>query len=639
MSISKDIKILIAEDAVTMRKIEVKTLKKIGYENVLQAGDGKEAVALIEENNGVDLVISDWNMPNMGGDELVIWMRKHEKFGDIPFLMATAQSDRGQAEKAKIHGANGLIAKPFSLDELRVKIDEVMDEGSADAEGDPEAGLKVGASGKIKLRVAHIQITDHLVLGVLKHWIDSGKVKPEHFELETRCMPSWNPVQDSLEKGTVDAACILAPIAMDLFNYGVPLKLVLFAHRSGSICVRSKKGGYDKPYQNFFKQRSFMIPHKMSVHHMLTHMFFKGIGLNASLNKGDDVDVNLEVVAPINMPIFLKDNVNTCGFMVAEPIGTKSIAAGIAEQQFLSHKLWQNHPCCVVTVRDDFAEAHREAVYEFTNLLVKAGKFIAERPDTASVIAVDFLDPDKKVGLQAPILRNVLMEPEGIKTHDLYPSKDDLAQMQSYMHDEMGVGDLADLDKFIDSQYADAACAGMPRSVSVLMKAEEVTQQILQPAVKKGERGAKAMLEQEGRYLTFILNDQEFGINIFKIREIIKMMEFVKVHQAPPYAKGVINLRDKVIPVIDMRAKLGMDEVEYTERSCIVIVETTAFGGDSKQVGLAVDSVSEVISFKASDIENPPSLGSDIDTSYILGMAKTDSSVKILLDIDQAINY
>ncbi len=636
MTVSGDIKIVIAEDAVTMRKIEVNTLKKIGFENVLQAGDGKAAMEIIQEQGDVDLVISDWNMPNMGGDELVIWLRQDEKFKDVPFLMATGQSDKSQEDKALRHGANGLIAKPFSQEELKAKIDEVMGEGG-DAV-DENAGLQMGDSGKVKLRVAHIQITDHLVLGVLKHWIASGKVTPEHFELETQCKQGWNPVQEALDKGTVDAACILAPIAMDLFNYGVPLKLVLFAHRSGSIFVRSKQGDYVKPYEDFFKQRSFLLPHKMSVHHMLTHMFFKGIGLNASLDKGDDIDVNLEVVAPINMPPYLKDNESACGFMVAEPIGTKAIAAGIAEQQFLSHKIWQNHPCCVVTVRDDFSEAYKQAVYEFTELLVKAGTFITERPDSASEIAVDFLDPEKKLGLKSSILKNVLTDPEGIKTNDLYPSKDDLDKMQHYMHDEMKVGSLVDLNKFIDSQYADAACAGMARSAAVLMNASDLAEQILQPVDKNKAGASKAMLEQEGRYLTFMLNEQEFGINIFKIREIIKMMEFVKVHQAPPYAKGVINLRDKVIPVIDMRAKLGMEEVDYTDRSCIVIVETSAFG-DSKQVGLAVDSVSEVISFKSSEIEDPPSLGNSIDTTYILGMAKTDSDVKILLDIDRAINY
>ncbi len=637
MTVPADIKIVLAEDAVTMRKIEVKTLKKLGFENVLQANNGKEAVAIIEENNGVDLIISDWNMPEMGGDELAIWLREQEKFKGIPFLMATGQSDRSQAEKALRHGANALIAKPFTPEELRVKIDEVMgEEGAAD---EIAAGPQMGVSGKVKLRVAHIQITDHLVLGVLKHWIDTGQVTPEKFELETHCLAGWNPVQSGLEKGTVDAACILAPIAMDLYNYGVPLKLVLFAHRSGSIFVRSTQGDYQPPYSDFFKQRTVLIPHKMSIHHMLVHMFFEGIGLKASLNKGDDIDVNLEIVAPINMPPFLKDNANAAGFMVAEPIGTKSIAAGIAEQQFLSNELWQNHPCCVVTVRDDFASVHEEAVYEFTDLLVKAGKYIVERPETAAEIAVNFLDPDGKLGLKVPVLKNVLTDPQGIKTSDLYPSKEDLNKMQYYMHDNMEVGALVDLDKFIDTQYADAACAGMPRTSSVLTVTPEVMENILRPVNKGHDIGAKAMLEQEGRYLTFILNKQEFGINIFKIREIIKMMEFVQVHQAPPYAKGVINLRDKVIPVIDMRAKLGMPEADYTDRSCIIIVETSAFGGDTKQVGLAVDAVSEVISFKSADIDDPPRLGAAIDTNYILGMAKTDDSVKILLDIDRAINY
>jgi len=634
MSLSKDMTILLVEDAVTMRKIEIKTLASLGYTNVIEAGDGKIAAGILERQGGVDLVISDWNMPNMGGDDLLLWMRKNEKFKDIPFLMATGQSDRGQAEKAREHGANGLIAKPFSAEELQAKIEQCFGQGE---EKKVAAGPQMAESGKVRLRVAHIQITDHLILGVLKHWIDKGEVAPEHFELETRCMPSWNPVQQALESGEVDAAFVLAPIAMDLFNYGAPIKLVLFAHRSGSICTRSKHGEYKEPYQDFFRKRSFLIPHKMSVHHMLTHMFFSGIGLKASMEKGDDVDVNLEVVAPINMPPYLKENPDACGFMVAEPIGTKSIAAGIAEQQFLSHKLWQYHPCCVVTVRDDFTAPHEAAVQEFVNLLVKAGKFVADRPDTAAEIAVAFLDPEKKLGLKVPVLSNVLKEPEGIKTNDLYPSVADLDKMQRYMHDTMGVGAIIDLDQFVDARFADKACEGHPRVTSAFMHTSEMITGVLRPPEDGGEAGAKAMLTKEGRYLTFMLKDQEFGVNILKVKEIIKMMDFVEVHQAPSYAKGVINLRDHVIPIIDLRSKLAMEEVEYTDRSCIIIVETDIHS-DTRHLGVVVDSVSEVLSFKASDIEDPPSLGGAIRTDYILGMAKSGDKVKILLDIDKALS-
>lgn len=635
MSMSEDIRILLVEDAVTMRKIEINTLKSLGFKNIIEAGDGQIAMEIIKEQGPVDLVISDWNMPNMGGFELLVWLRQQEQFQTIPFLMATGQSDRSQAKIAMDAGANGLIAKPFGAAELKEKMEEAMGVKKSTVAAEA-AGPQFAASGKVKLRLAHIQITDHLILGVLKHWIEKGEVVPKHFELETQCLPGWNPVQKALETGSVDGALILAPIAMDLFNYGVPIKLVLFAHRSGSIFVRNHQGEYAEPYQNFFRKRSFLIPHKMSVHHMLSHMFFDGAGLKASLEKGEDVDVNLEVVAPVNMPDFLRDNPSVCGFMVAEPIGTKSIAAGIADLQFLSNEMWTNHPCCVVTMRDDFSEQHRDAVYELTELLVKAGKFVEKRPDTAAEIAVAFLDPEKKLGLKVPVLKNVLRDPQGIKTGDLYPCKEDLDKMQKYMHGTMGVGALVDLDRFVDSQYAEVACAGMARVSSAVMDSPAVIDAILRPK-HDGEDTAKNMLAKEGRYLTFMLNDQEFGVNILKVKEIIKMMDFVKVHQAPSYAKGVINLRERVIPIIDLRAKLGMPEVQYNDRSCIVIVESD-FHHESKQIGVVVDTVSEVMSFKATEIEEPPSFGASVNTNYILGMAKAGAKVKILIDIDQALH-
>jgi len=640
MSIPEDIKILLVEDAVTMRKIEIKTLNSLGFKNILEAGDGQIATQILQEQGDVGLVISDWNMPNMGGYELLVWMRERDDFEKIPFLMATGQSDRSQAQKAMEAGSNGLIAKPFGPDELKEKMEEALGMRQQPAEAGTAAGPQISASGKVQLRMAHIQITDHLVLGVVKRWIEKGEVVPEHFELETQCLGGWNPVQESLEAGKVDGALILAPIAMDLFNYGVPIKLVLFAHRSGSIMVRSRAGEFVEPYQNFFRKRSFLIPHKMSVHHMLTHMFFQGIGLKADMEKGDDVDINLEVVAPINMPKYLKENEEACGFMVAEPIGTKSIAAGIAKQQFLTNELWEKHPCCVVVLRDDFTEQHQEAVYELTELLVKAGRYIAERPDTAAEIALKFLDPNGTLGLSVPVLKNVLKDPEGIKTADLYPAKEDLEKMQGYMHETMRVGALIDLDRFVDTQYADKACEGMARSTTAFLNSGSIISKLLQPHVTGGEDAhKKAMLAREGRYLTFVVNDQEFGVNILKVKEIIKMMKFVKVHQAPSYAKGVINLRDKVIPIIDLRAKLGMEEVECTDRSCIIIVETDIHT-DSQHIGVVVDAVSEVASFKADEIEEPPALGASIDTNYILGIAKsgTGDMVKILLDIDRALH-
>ncbi len=139
--------------------------------------------------------------------------------------------------------------------------------------------------------------------------------------------------------------------------------------------------------------------------------------------------------------------------------------------------------------------------------------------------------------------------------------------------------------------------------------------------------------EREGKYLTFSLGDEEYGIGILKVKEIIGMMRITPVPQTPEFVKGVINLRGKVIPVIDLRLRFGMKENGYTDRTCIVVVE---IGGPEGKlhIGVVVDSVSEVLNIKGADIEDTPNFGTTLKTEYILGMAKTGDGVKILLDIN-----
>lgn len=141
----------------------------------------------------------------------------------------------------------------------------------------------------------------------------------------------------------------------------------------------------------------------------------------------------------------------------------------------------------------------------------------------------------------------------------------------------------------------------------------------------------------EGKYLTFALNGEEYGIGILKVKEIIGLMTVTSVPQTPEYIKGVINLRGKVIPVVDLRLKFGMAGVESTERTCIIVVEISALN-NKIAMGIVVDSVSEVLNIKASEIENTPSFGANLDTAYILGMAKSGQGVKILLDIDKVMS-
>jgi len=154
---------------------------------------------------------------------------------------------------------------------------------------------------------------------------------------------------------------------------------------------------------------------------------------------------------------------------------------------------------------------------------------------------------------------------------------------------------------------------------------------------EKMDQDATAMADKEGKYLTFTLAEEEYGIGILKIREIIGMMPVTSVPRTPEFVKGVINLRGKVIPVMDLRLRFGMEEMEYSERTCIIVVEIDRQAG-TVQIGAVVDSVSEVLNIKGNDIEETPTFGTKLNTEYILGMAKIEGGVKILLDIDKVLN-
>lgn len=148
--------------------------------------------------------------------------------------------------------------------------------------------------------------------------------------------------------------------------------------------------------------------------------------------------------------------------------------------------------------------------------------------------------------------------------------------------------------------------------------------------------GADSRATREGKYLTFALGEEEFGIGILTVKEIIGMMPFTPIPRTPEFVKGVINLRGKVIPVVDLRLKFGMPAADYDERTCIVVVELS--DAENKiAVGLVVDKVNEVSNVKEDEVEETPDFGIDLDTAYIRGMAKSQGAVKILLDIDRVI--
>ena len=154
--------------------------------------------------------------------------------------------------------------------------------------------------------------------------------------------------------------------------------------------------------------------------------------------------------------------------------------------------------------------------------------------------------------------------------------------------------------------------------------------------VAQTEQASNVLLDKEGKYLTFALGPEEYGLEILKVREIFGYMEITAVPQTPAHVKGVINLRGQVIPVIDLRTKFGMDTAEVTEETCIIVVEISQ-GKRKFNTGIVVDRVQEVLDIKGEDIEDAPQFGSSVDTSFILGMGKIGDTVKILLSIDKVL--
>jgi purine-binding chemotaxis protein CheW len=140
-----------------------------------------------------------------------------------------------------------------------------------------------------------------------------------------------------------------------------------------------------------------------------------------------------------------------------------------------------------------------------------------------------------------------------------------------------------------------------------------------------------------GRFLTFVLAAEEYGVQILKVREIIGLMKITPVPQTPAFVAGVINLRGKVIPVMDLRTRFEMPAVEHTDETCVIVIDTVWGGGTHVLMGIVVDTVREVVDIEPDQIDPTPEFGGGVRTDYILGMGKVAEKVKILLDIDKVL--
>ncbi len=157
---------------------------------------------------------------------------------------------------------------------------------------------------------------------------------------------------------------------------------------------------------------------------------------------------------------------------------------------------------------------------------------------------------------------------------------------------------------------------------------KSVLEGVRESATRKSKRE-----ERGGKFLTFFLAGEEYGLEILKVQEIIGMMDITPVPRTPEDIRGVINLRGKVIPIVDLRLKFSMESAERTSETCIIVVEANRL-----QTGIVVDQVSEVLDIMAEDVEDTPVFGSDVRTDYILGIGKSEGRVKLLLDIDRVLS-
>jgi NitT/TauT family transport system substrate-binding protein len=304
---------------------------------------------------------------------------------------------------------------------------------------------------KTQIKIGHLPITDHLILGITQDKIQTGKETFQYADIQTKPYFGWNSLATDLRSGEIDAACILAPLAMELYHAGTPIKLVLQTHKSGSTLIKNKRANIQKLED--FKGKSILIPHYLSVHHLLFDRFMRDQGFEVGAGK----DVIFDVVAPGEIPEILEydEKGYVGGFIVAEPFGRQVVKAGWGEEMAMSRDIWPNHPCCVLVIKDEIIQQKPEAVQELTTSLVASGKFISKNVDVSSEIGSHFLKQN------VDVVKSVLADPKGrVTMNELFPVIHDFEYIQDYMTTKIqAMSQKIDLNTFIDTRFAVTAGA------------------------------------------------------------------------------------------------------------------------------------------------------------------------------------
>ena len=300
------------------------------------------------------------------------------------------------------------------------------------------------------IRIGHLKIVDHLILGIACLLLKKDKTPLTLSTLNAIAMNSWEQACDSLRDEDIDGAFLPAPMAMDLFAAGLDIRILMFAHRSGSIIVKNRAAGINTIAD--FKGKTVLIPSELSIQNMLLHRLLSSAGLKFSTHDDVNADVMREGVNPFLMTEMLinDDDGDIAGFAVAGPFGNKAVLDGIAAQVCASQSLWKDHPCCVFVLKSSFIEQCPELVKEIISLFTQTGQFIKDtKKDDIISMAHHFLDQEKEV------IRHALLK-TGIRFNPslLIPDIEALAIIQNYMTDSMGVlKNKIDLNHLVDNSF------------------------------------------------------------------------------------------------------------------------------------------------------------------------------------------
>jgi NitT/TauT family transport system substrate-binding protein len=312
----------------------------------------------------------------------------------------------------------------------------------------------------LNIRIGHLKIIDHLILGHSVFRLQSTDAQLRHSTLENVPMNSWEQICDGLRQRDLHGAFITVPLAMDLFAAGLDISFLMFVHRSGSLMVKSRQARIKN--LGDLKGTSILIPHNLSVQHLLLHKLRTAAGLNLGPQDSfvtDPKKILVESTSPFLMPQILENDrdldIGAC--IVPEPYGSQAITQGFADKLCTSDSLWKDHPCCGFVIQKDLETSHGKALEELVGHFFQSAHILATQPPPFEGKILDFAQ--NFLGQKKDIVRQALLNSKiSYSPQKLLPNLEKLDIIQTYLTDTMGVmSRTIDLDAFVNPALANEA--------------------------------------------------------------------------------------------------------------------------------------------------------------------------------------